>query len=84
MKTSFFFVLLAVCLTSAAQQTLDEKMYHAYLQRNPAEWIMVVDQSKKEHSQSPTDATRKFKSAFAHFSLLSSTMATKDEDLFDK
>ena len=84
MKTSFFFVLLAVCLTSAAQQTLDEKMYHAYLQRNPAEWIIVVDQSKKEHSQSPTDATRKFKSAFAHFSLLSSTMATKDEDLFDK
>ncbi len=84
MKTTFFFALLAVCLTSAAQHSLDEKMYHAYLQRNPAEWITVVDQSKKEYNQSPTDATRKFKAAFAHFSLLSSTMVTKDEDLFDK
>ncbi len=84
MKTTFFFALFALYFTSTAQQSLDEKMYHAYLNHNSAEWINVVDLCKKEYSQAPKDTHRKFKLAFAYFSLLSSTMATKDEDLFDK
>jgi tetratricopeptide (TPR) repeat protein len=49
-----------------------------------ASWKKAVEMRTLEAKQAPTDAVKQFKLAFAQFSLLSSTMATKDEMLFDE
>jgi tetratricopeptide (TPR) repeat protein len=84
MKLPLITLLLALSLTAIAQDTADEKMYEAYLKLDKVLWKKAVEMRTFEAKQFPTDAAKQFKLAFAQFSLLSSTMATKDETLFDE
>jgi tetratricopeptide (TPR) repeat protein len=77
-------LLTAIGIASTAQDTIDETMYQAYLHQDKILWKKAVEERAKEAKQSPSDANKQFKLAFAQFSLLSSTMATKDEALFDE
>jgi tetratricopeptide (TPR) repeat protein len=76
--------LTAIGITATAQDATDETMYKAYLQQDKVLWKKAVEERTKEAKQSPSDANKQFKLAFAQFSLLSGTMATKDATLFDE
>lgn len=77
-------LVTAVGLRATAQDATDATMYQAYLHQDKSLWKKAVEERTKEAKQSPSDANKQYKLAFAQFSLLSSTMATKDESFFDE
>lgn len=82
MINSLFILLLAGPL--AAQDQADEMMYNAYLSEKvaPEIWKAAVT-VRKESWNKTQDPKAGFQLALAQFGLLSSTMRTQDEDLFD-
>jgi tetratricopeptide (TPR) repeat protein len=84
MKAVFINLLVVLALTTAAQDMPTETMYRAYLHADKALWKKAVDGRMKEAKKYPSDASKQYDLAFAYFSLLSGTMATKDESLFDE
>jgi tetratricopeptide (TPR) repeat protein len=83
MKSLLIAFLATVSLAATAQDLADEKMYQAYLNLDKALWKKAVEIRQQESKQTPSDVNKQFKLAFAQFSLLTSTMATQDETLFD-
>lgn len=75
--------LVFVC--AYAQDKTDEALYNAYVagDNKPDAWKNAVATRKAEYEKKPTDKSAGFKLAQAQYALLSSTMRTKDEDLFD-
>lgn len=84
MKLILTVFLTAIALSSIAQDAVDETMYQAYLRQDKALWKKAVEERTKEAKQSPSDEYKQYKIAFAQFSLLNYTMATKDESLFEE
>ncbi len=85
MKSLLIIMLVTVMgIRATAQDAVAETMYQAYLLQDKALWKKAVEERTKQVNQSPSDASKQFKLVFAQFSLLSSTMATRDEALFDE
>jgi tetratricopeptide (TPR) repeat protein len=84
MKPLLIAFLAIVSLAATTQDLADEKMYQAYLNLDKALWKKAVEICEQESKQTPSDVNKQFKLAFAQFSLLTSTMATQDEKLFDE
>lgn len=83
MKIIAILLLSILTFTSIAQDAVNETMYRAYLTKDKALWKKAVETRASEAKESATDVSKQFNLAFAQFSLLSGTMATKDETLFD-
>jgi tetratricopeptide (TPR) repeat protein len=84
MKPLLIILLSVLTLTTTAQDIADGKVYQAYLNLDKALWKKAIEIRKQESKQTPSDANKQFKLAFAQFSLLTSTMATQDETVFDE
>jgi len=78
--------LVLVAQTLPAQDAVDESMYNAYLSEQPVPdaWRSAVKARQEALKASPQDRQLRFNLAMAGFGLLSSTMRTKNEDLFDE
>lgn len=72
-----------VATVAKAQNEIKEISYAAYLKSSVTLWEKAVEIEKKKVASNPTN-TNKFDLAMAYYGLLSATMATKDEDSFDK
>jgi tetratricopeptide (TPR) repeat protein len=87
LKKNLLFAIITcmVCMNALSQDKTDEVLYKAYLAADtkPEVWKNAVATRKTEYEKKPTDKLVGFKLAQAQFALLSSTMRTKDEDLFD-
>lgn len=86
MKTTTLLYLVLFSLSLSAQDQLDETMYKAYLSKdNSTEtWKNVVAARKEAWTKDGRDQCVHFQLALAQFGLLSSTMRTQDETLFDE
>jgi len=85
MKTIITIIGLTLYSTLAyTQNTAEEKMYQAYIQQNKMLWINAIEIMSQQVKQLPSNLDKKFKLAYAQFSLLNSTLAEKDEDLFNQ
>lgn len=85
MKTILSLTLFISSFASFGQDAVDEIMYQAYLSQAPSseQWKSAVATRKAEAGRDGS-VQAKFRLATAQFGLLSSTMRTQDEDLFDE
>ncbi|MEM6641461.1 MAG: hypothetical protein AAF616_00665 [Bacteroidota bacterium] len=77
MKTIIKFFTVFTLLNVAAQQSVMESQYAAYLMSSKSMWEKSVSLAAEKHGK------ESFERALALYGLLSNTMATQDEETFD-
>jgi tetratricopeptide (TPR) repeat protein len=86
MKTIALVVLiLAAPMCGALGQDADRLMYQAYISQNyePNLWKEAVNLRQTEVNKNPNDTGARYRLALAQFALISGTLRSSDEKLFD-
>lgn len=78
MKTLMNLIALALTVSVSAQQTIKETQYAAYLAASKTMWEKSAELATEKHGENS------FERAMALYGILSNTMASQDEETFDK
>lgn len=81
----FALVILVMAVSPTHGQGTDQLIYETYLsqQYEAASWKNAVQLCQTQVEKSPFDLTLRYQLALAQFALLTGTMRTRDENLFD-